>query len=170
MSPNLRDIFREKAFSSFFALLLGNPHPLQLPPKPPRKHQPVHAKISPKRPKRMAEGGGLVSFNEKVAEPSECIGGDWRTEQPPRVLHHDRDDHEQKDKTRPSKMPPPRRSFAVLGQIERPKLFIIAKLHLPFPLQRMRRAARECRERAAPSTRSCIETAQATATPTIALP
>lgn len=89
----------------------------------------------------MAEGGGVVSFDEKVAEPGERIGGDWRAEQPPRIPRRDRDDHKQKHEARSDKMPAPRRSFAMLGQIKGPKLFIIAEFHLPFPLRRMRRTA-----------------------------
>lgn len=82
----------------------------------------------------MAEGGGFVSFDEKVAEPSERVGGNRRAKQPPCVSRYSRDDDEQKDKARSDKMPAPRRSFAMLGQIERPKFFIVSELYVPLPL------------------------------------
>ncbi len=100
----------------------------------------------------MAKGGGFVSFDKKVAEPSERVDGNRRAKQPPCIPRYSRDDDEQKDNTRSDKMPPPRRSFAVLGQIERPKFFIVAESHFPHPLSLppLQPAAREWAERAAP--------------------
>jgi hypothetical protein len=77
----------------------------------------------------MAEGGRLVPFDKKVAEPGQTVTEDRSRQEKPTILQNDRQYQAKEHASRSDKMPDTRRRFAVLGQIKGPKIVVGAEIH-----------------------------------------